>query len=262
MTGIAIDSRVGSRELAPLFRDYGIQPRLREMEFGDMAFEGNGPAGRCMVGIERKTINDLTACIEDRRLSGHQLPGMAEAYDYCYLIVEGLWRPSADGGLQIGEAKFSQDQRFGGYWYRPRQRLLYRAVDNYLATLELQAGIIYRRTLTPVETVAVVVDLWRWWQEKEWGEHSSHVAVYAPARIGRGRLQLARREASLCERWAMQLDGVDKRAREVAEHFGSAAVMAQASESEWREIKGIGKGIAQRAVKDINAQVPGFVGGH
>jgi len=263
MSPVWLDSRVGSKELAPLFLPYGIQARLTELEFGDIAFEGNGPMGRCAVCIERKRIEELVAAIESRRLSGHQLPGMADQYDYVYLIVEGLWRPADNGLLQVGIGGFDGCSGvFGGRWLPARGGLLYRAVDNYLSTLELKAGVIFRRTLSPVETVAVVVDLWRWWQEKEWDQHVSHIAVYAPAGIGRGRPQLARRDVSLAEKWAMQLPGVDAKAREVAEHFGSAVVMAQASEGEWREIKGIGPVTAKKVVREINAEIPGFTSGH
>ena len=263
MTGIYLDSRVGSRELAPLFRPYGIQPKLRELEFGDIAFEGNGPAGRCAICIERKVIADLVACIEDRRLSGHQLPGMAEQYDYVYLVVEGLWRPGPEGGLQMGKAQFNGERTLGGYWFSSRQRLLYRAVNNYLTTLELRAGVVYRRTLSPEETVAMTVDLWRWWQEKAWDEHSSHLAVYAPARTaeGRGRLQLMRREVPLAERWALQMEGVgQKLAGEVARHFGSAQALANATEKDWQQIDGVGKVTARKAVRDIHAKVQGSIG--
>jgi len=254
MKGIVVDRRMGSKELAPLFLPYGIQAEVKELEFGDVVFEGYGPAGRCLIAVERKRIEELAASIETRRLSGHQLPGMAEQYDYCYLIVEGIWRPGPDGGLQIGSGNFSLEQSFGGRWFRSRNGLTYRAVDNYLSTLELRAGVVYRRSLDAEETVAMVVDLWRWWQEKTWEEHSSHLAVYAPAEQ-RGRLRLERRAIPLAEKWAMQLPGVDTRARLVANHFGSARAMACATEQQWMEIDGIGKVTAKKAVRAIHAEI-------
>jgi ERCC4-type nuclease len=252
---IALDFRTGSKELAPFFLPYGIQPKLQKLDYGDIAFEGNGPRGRCAIVIERKQINDLVQSIESRRLSGHQLPGMAEDYDYCYLIVEGLWKPGPSGELMIGQGNIDGDASFGGRWVSTYGKLRHRAVDNYLATLEMQAGVIYRRTLSIIETVAVVVDLYRWWTEKTWEQHSSHLAVYAPAiaRPGRTRLNLARRNVSLAEKWAMQLDGVDTKAQLVAEYFGSAIKLAVGNEVEWAEIKGIGKPSAKRIVREINA---------
>lgn len=260
---IALDHRTGSGELAPLFAQYGIKPDVRRLEFGDMAFEGNGPNGRCAITVERKRIEDLVQSITSKRLSGHQLPGMADQYDYCYLLVEGIWRPGPSGELQIAHGSVEAD-RFGGRWLPSHGRGIgYRNVDNYLSTLELHAGVIYRRTLGPHETVAMVVDLYRWW-DKAWAEHSSHIAVYAPAvpTVGRGRIELARRAVPLAEAWAMQLQGVQDKAQAVAQHFGSARAMANATAADWIEVKGVGKVIARRAVEAINEQIPGAAGGH
>lgn len=256
---IALDYRTGSKELEPLFRDYGIQVEVKKLEFGDLAFEGNGPQGRCAVVFERKVVSDLIASIQSRRLSGHQMPGMADAYDYCYLIVEGAYRPGPSGEMQVGQGSFQGDVTFGGRWTGGfgRRPLLYRAIDNYLATLELQAGVIFRRTLSPVETVAVVVDLYHWWNDKLWNEHSSHLGVYAPAvvKAGKSRLNLARRKVSLAEKWAMQLDGIDTKGQLVAEYFGSARAMANADPLEWAGINGIGKQTARQVVEAIRASV-------
>ena len=59
----------------------------------------------------------------------------------------------------------------------------------------------------------------------------------------------------MCERWAMQLPGIQTKAERVAEHFGSAIAMAVASEEEWVAIKGIGKPTARVIVREINAAV-------
>lgn len=255
---ISLDYRTGSKELEPLFKDFGIQVQLKKLEFGDLAFEGNGPNGRCAVVIERKTVTDLIASIQSKRLSGHQMPGMADTYDYCYLIVEGMWRPGPQGEMQIGYGTFDGPSSFGGRWGGVHGRTLpYRAADNYLATLELHAGAIYRRTLNPTETVAVVVDLYRWWNDKLWAEHSSHLGVYAPAEPKRGkgrRLNLFRRDISLAEKWAMQLDRIDSRAQVVAEYFGSAFALATATETQW-VMKGIGKPTAKQIVEAIRADI-------
>jgi ERCC4-type nuclease len=252
---ISLDYRTGSKELAPLFVQYGIQVQVKALEFGDLAWEGNGPKGRCSIVVERKRIEDLIQSMESHRLSGHQLPGMAEAYDYCYLLVEGIWRPGPQGEMQIGHGSFEAD-RFGGRWMPCRSRLQHRSIDNYLATLELHAGVIYRRTLSPQETVAVIVDLYRWWNEKQWAAHSSHLGVYAPASPStKGRFSLVRRKVSVAEKMIMQLPELDAKARRVAEHFGTAKVMANATEAEWVAIKGVGKVTARKAVEALNARV-------
>ncbi len=255
--GIALDYRTGSKELAPLFLGYGIQADLKKLEFGDLAFEGNGPKGRCAIVLERKRIEDLIQSMTSKRLTGHQLPGMAEMYDYCYLLVEGIWRPGPNGEMQIGHGGLEGDHNFGGRWLPCRSSLPYRAVDNYLATLELHAGVIYRRTMSPQETVATVVDLYRWWNEKQWEDHSSHLGVYAPGEVQQGgrRLNLAHREASWLEKMAMQLPGLDTKAQVVAEHFRSPRVMANANLDDWVAIKGIGKPTAKRLVGIMNAEI-------
>lgn len=255
---ISIDYRTGSKELAPLFTAHDIPVELRTLAFGDLSWEGNGPTGKCSVVVERKTIGDLVQSMQSKRLSGHQLPGMADAYDYCYLIVEGVWRPGGDGELQVGQGNFGHTG-WGGRWSGGfGRRLPYMAIDNYLSTLELQAGVIVRRALDMRETVFVIADLYRWWTGKFWAEHSSHLGVYAPAvaKQGRTRLNLVTREVPVAEKWAMQLTGIETKARAVAEHFGSARALANATPAQWMEIKGIGKGIASQAVREINAQIP------
>ena len=249
-----VDDRTGSKELVPHLRSFGIDAQIRRLDFGDFAWEGNGPAGLCRVAVERKTIGDLIQSMQSRRLSGHQLPGMADEYDYAYLIVEGIWRPSDEGVLEVGHGSFSRDN-FGGRWassYGKRQ-LLYRSIDNYLATLELHTGLIYRRTLSAQETVHVIADLYLWWRAKLWEDHSSHLTVYAPAeaRGKKGRLNLVRREVSLAEAWAMQLPGIDKKAQEVAQRFPTGHILANALEEDWMSIPGIGKTLAKRAFKSI-----------
>ncbi len=255
--GIALDYRTGSKELAPLFLGYGIQPKISKLEAGDAVFEGNGPKGKCAIVIERKTVDEMLDIMRTKRLVGLQLPGMSDLHDYGYLIVEGVWRPGPNGEMQIGKGTMDSEVSFGGRWLPAHSKLLYRAVDNHLATLELHAGIIYRRTMSPEETVAMIVDLYHWWNDKLWDEHSSHLGVYAPAEVkpGKGRLNLAHREASWLEKMAMQLPGLDAKAQVVAEHFKSPRVMANANLDDWVAIKGIGKPTAKRLVGIMNAEI-------
>lgn len=240
---IRLDSRVGSVELERLFRPYGIRVEVTTLAFGDIDFYGNGPHGLASIVIERKVIQDLVNSMQSRRLSGHQLPGMLENHDYCYLIVEGIWRPGEDGALETYN---------GSGWTRGYGKAIpYRAVDNYLSTLELQAGVIYRRTSGPHETVATVVDLYHYWSDKEWHEHRAHSQVYAPSDHtpdGRRRLSLAPRQVSIVEKVAMQLPGIDSIARGVAGHFLTVEDMVAADEKEWMTIPKIGEVRAQAIV--------------
>ncbi len=222
-----LDDRRGSGELLPLFAPYGLRVLKTRLEFGDADWVGSGPRGECAVVAERKRVEDLVDSIQSKRLSGHQLPGMAAAYDYGYLIVEGIWKPGADGELLV--------QRGGG-WVSYGTAV--RAVNNYLMGLSLRAGMICWRTASPAETVSFLVDQYRMW-EKPWREHRCHEAVYAPSEEAGGsrRLVLRPRAVSWVERFAGILPGVDRKARYVAGAFSSIQKAANASEAAWAEIQ-------------------------
>ncbi len=242
---IRLDDRRGSGKLERHFTSYGIRVVKMRLEFGDFDFLGNGPRGVCAVVIERKTIGDLINSMKDRRLSGHQLPGIGEGYDYAYLIVEGTWRPGPDGAVEVPSGKGWRSEG-----------VHYRAVDNYLDGLMLRAGVGVWRTYNELETVAAVVDRYRGWNDKKWHDHHAHDQVYAPATPSDGRrVLLRRREVSLCEKWAMQLKGVDRKARAVAEYFRSGQAMANADEVAWQSIKGIGEKVAERSVWEIRKRL-------
>jgi ERCC4-type nuclease len=242
---IRLDDRRGSGELERHFLPYGIKVVKTRLDFGDFDFLGNGPRGVCAIVVERKTISDLLDSMKSRRLSGHQLPGIGEGYDYAYLIVEGVWRLGVDGSVEVPSGKSWRSEG-----------VHYRAVDNYLDSLMLRAGVNVWRTYGELETVAAVVDRYRGWNDKKWHDHHAHDQVYAPATPTDGRrVLLRRREVSLCEMWAMQLPGVDRKARTAAECFRSAQVMANAEESAWLEIEGIGKKIAARSVWEIRKRL-------
>lgn len=220
---LSIDDRIGSGELLEMFKTYGIKVQKTRLEFGDMCWTGNGPCGECVVAVERKKILDLVQSMQSRRLSGHQLPGMANAYDYAYLLVEGFWGPDDDGRLLVNKQP---------------QSLSYRALDAYLTTLEVKAGLIYRRTISAAETVACVVDLYRWWTEKTWDEHTAHEAVYAPADGNNGRKMLFKpREVSGSEKVLMQLPGVDAGAQQLAKRFKVPNDIGLVAREDWPEIK-------------------------
>ena len=239
---IRIDHRIGSAELERYFTPYGIKVKKTKLDFGDFDFLGNGPKGKCAVVFERKRIEDLVDSMVSNRLSGHQLPGMAEQYDYAYLIIEGIWRPGLDGSLEVNNS---------GSWYRRPTHT--RAITNYVMGLALRAGLIPWRTGNQQETVSFIVDQYRMWNEKKWNEHTSHNLVYAPADpIAGMRISLVPRKIRLVERMAMQLPGVDRKARKVGEHFKSAVKMTSADEEEWTGIDGIGKKGAARIVAALN----------
>lgn len=239
---IRLDDRVGSVELAPLFQPYGIVPIICRLEFGDLDFNGNGPLGECVICVERKRINDLVSSIQSKRLSGHQLPGMSRHYDYAYLIVEGIWRPASNDQLEI--------QSHGRWSAAHSGQVTYRQIDNYLSTIEIIAGMVFRRTATPDETVAVIVDLMRWWA-KPWDSHHSHDVKYQPADGPEGR-RLRIVAPSQVELVARTLPGMDRRARRVAKAFKTVKEMVMADEKTWGAIDGVGKVGARRIMMALH----------
>jgi ERCC4-type nuclease len=225
---IRVDDRVGSIELLPKLRECGVPVAKERLPFGDFAWTGHGPRGLCAVAVERKKIHDLLDSITSRRLSGHQLPGMAGEYDYVYLLVEGLWRPGPSGELEIRDGTWTSEHSNG---------LSYRAINGYLSTLEVRAGVIYRRVPWYTESVEVLVDLYRWWQEP-WESHHSHEATYAPAEGGLGRrFTLLPRAVSVMEKLVMQFPGLDEKARWVAERFPTLGALVSASEEDLAAVR-------------------------
>jgi ERCC4-type nuclease len=227
---IRIDSRVGSKELEPLFLAYGIRAEKTTLDYGDFDFEGNGPNSRVAICFERKQLSwrsvDLAESMFTDRLNGHQLPGMADRYDYAYLIIEGVWRHGAQGELEIPD-------RWGNWKAR---QVPARAIVNFTMALAIQAGVIPWRSMSPIGTVAFIVDQYRWWQ-KRWHEHGSTEVVYAPAdpRLGMG-IHLNPRKASFREKVIMQTPGLDEKARWAAKYFKSAREAANASAEEWANV--------------------------
>lgn|SRR5689334_283199 len=247
---VLIDERVGSRELLSGLRGLGIDADLAGRLDADFQFTGLGPTGMVLIGIERKAIQDLLNSMRDRRLAGQQLSRMTACYDVCYLVVEGVWRRQrGTGAVEI----------MNGAWRSSRGGHKYAEVDRFLCSLEQLAGLRLRRTGDEEETCAVLADLYSWWQ-KEYEEHRSLEAIYAPppdTRVQRGHRATAfRREPTLKEKWAAQLPGVDARAIEIAAQFSSAREMADADVERWMEVGcRVGRKTAENIVGAINAQV-------
>lgn len=241
---LRLDDRIGSVELAPLFQSYGIKPVICRLEFGDLDFIGSGPHGECAICVERKRISDLVSSIQSKRLSGHQLPGMARQYDYAYLIIEGLWRPASNDQLEVFWA---------GRWSAAHAgQVTYRQIDNYLSTMEVISGVICRRTASDYETVAVLVDLMRWWS-KPWDSHHSHDIKYQPADGPDGR-KLRVIAPSQVELVARTLPGLDRKAKRVSKRFATVIEMVAATEAQWCEIDGVGKVGARRVMEALNGE--------
>lgn len=251
---ILVDYRTGSGELAQPLRDVGCPVDVCTLDYGDFAFQGNGPNGKSAVGIERKTVNDMLTSVQNLRWAGHQLIGMCEYYDWAWLIIEGMYRPEpVSGRLQVAGA-LPDGQYLKGKWFNcgfSEKQWYYRDLDGLITTLETQAAMRVRRTNSPEETVKVIQSLYNWWVSNEWNEHKSHLALDT----------VIQRDARLMTRpttqrlMVAQLPSIGyEKSEAVVKHFGNTPRkvlegMLKADSKEWQKIKGIGKTLAGRLVE-------------
>lgn len=242
---ILVDSRTGSRELLDSLRKLGVDAEIAGKLDADFQFTGNGPDGDVLVGVERKALeSDLLKCVRDRRLAGSQIAPMQLAYDVRYIVVEGVWRRQRGTGML---------EVLNGKWREPRGRFHYAEVDRFLCSLEELGDLRVWRTADEEETCAAIADRYLWWQ-KEWDEHRTDRAVYAPPpdRPKKGsRARLFHADPSLLQCWLAQLPRVDERAWDLAKYFESAGDMAAAGVVEWTKIPGIGRKTAEGIVGAI-----------
>lgn len=234
---ILIDDRAGSGPLAAHIK--GSQ--LCRLEYGDASFGGNGPDGPVLIGIEVKTVSDILSCIHDGRFAGHQLPGMQDAYDYIWLIINGEYRAENPSGLlQIhGGGRKRWTSRIG-----PR-RYMYRDFDSWLISIETRGHMRVRQASNNWGVARIIKDLYRWWNLKQYDEHRAHISPH----VLRGPLA----KASLVQKMASQLPGVGMaRSIDVAKRFKNVAEMVAASSEDWVEIPGIGKGISEKVVREMH----------
>jgi hypothetical protein len=158
----------------------------------------------------------------------------------------------------------------------------YRQLTSFLTMLAAMPvfynrHLIIERTGTEAETAALWVGHWHTFQ-KRWADHSTykqlwktgpqtkghgsgwaddhdHNEEFAILRRPGGRVTLGVENPTTAWRFAADLPGVgDKRARQVAEFFGTAAAMAMGTEEEWQAALGIEKGTktAKAVVRAIN----------
>lgn len=243
---ILVDRRIGSEEVLPLIqkRDRAIPVELSDLPFGDFCFEGQGPNGHSMVGIERKRVKDMMNSIRSGRFSGHQLPGMLQFYQFQYLIIEGIFRPNPLNGML--------EEWHGRGGWNPvclgSIQFMYREIDQFLNTIERKTPVRVHRVSTPAETAFQVVDLYKWWTDKSWEAHRAHQAFQEDNHVEIFKPSMVRQVAAL-------LPGIDwVISKAVDEHFhGSMTAMLQATPDEWQGIKGIGPTKARSAVEALHS---------
>lgn len=244
---ILVDNQSGSRDLFPFIQKVTadcLSTRL-DPPFADIAWYGNGPDGcQVKVGIEYKTIDDVMACIGDGRHVA-QVAGMVENYDRRYLLIEGRLRTDRNNGnLQKLRGDRWQDIVKGGRIFTARD------LEHWKTTIEEQAQFRVHETYDKWESARWVVNKWSWWTAKGYDEHSSlkmfHVPPPPAALFAKPNLmRLIAKD--------LPKIGWDKSIA-VCAKFKTIREMINAGESTWREIDGIGEGIAKLIVDAVKKE--------
>ena len=241
---ILIDGRVGSKELFPYIMKLKIPCEITRLEYGDACFSGNGPRGPVTIGIERKTLHDMLACIDDARYSAHQLPGMNMLYTRSFLCLEGAWRPG-DGGNYDGQLM----QGFSGGWgpLKPKggRGVRYAKLYRYLISIAL-SGVIITFSRDICHTAYNIVEIYQYFQ-KQWREHTSLRELQKLA------IPVMDGKPSVVRQWATAFEGIGIEKGEDAERlFKTPIKLATADEMEWLKIPYVGPDTARRIVREIN----------
>ncbi len=239
---IFLDHRTGSVELLPYLRQLHVPVDITTLEFGDAAFEGKGPGGHVLIGLERKTLHDFLQCIDDSRYAGHQRPGMAAFYNHSYLIIEGKWTvgtPPYYAGVLLEQKK----EGWVPLRYRT-QRVMYAKLRRYLFSVGL-GGVQILYTQDKFHTAQDIVEAYHYWQ-KPWEGHTSLRETH------KLNLPTLQRRPSLTRLWASAIDGIGVQKGEDAERlFRSPLELAMADEAAWLKVPHVGVKTAQRVVRQI-----------
>lgn len=239
---VTVDDRKGSGEVAPILRGLGVPVKVERVDSADFVFEGHGRKGSCQVGVERKRVRELLGDLDQGRFEGEQLPKMLQTYDeHCWLVVEGVWRPNPQSGVL-------EEGTHGGW----REVLLgsrgfaFCQLDNYLTSLQARVHLRVKYTGTVEETAHVVKGLWQWYR-KPWDQHRTGLVIYEPPSPTALWIK-----PSLVRKVANQLEGIGwEKSGAVGAKFATVLDMVVAGEKEWQTIPGIGKGLAQKAVRQL-----------
>lgn len=247
---ILVDSRSGrvdpggrepQKEMLANIHRTGVKAELSTLEYGDACFEGNGPNGKMLIGVERKTIGDMLNCIDDARYSAHQRPGMMQMYQKSVLMIEGVWRPDVQTGYLMELV-----QTLNWRVFRQRTRMVtYNKLFRYLLTVQFSGvTVIWSRDIE--QTAYNITEIYRWFQ-KPWDQHTSLLEMQ------RINIPSINGKPSLVRRWAAELDGIGvKNSMEADKLFKTPYELASADETDWLKIPGIGVKTARRVVESIH----------
>lgn len=227
-----------AQEIIDTLRLLGAPAKLQALAYGDIAFKGNNRSGEAVdVGIELKTVGGFLTDMTTGRFVGHQVPGMQEAYQYRYLILEGVVRPSArDGLLEVHR---------GGRWCPASPRIMYTALVKFLDDISVRGGFRVWRSWGSLETKHQIAGIYGEWQ-KPWHKRKGL------EHFDESRDTVMLDQPSLVRLWARDCPGIGwTRSAAVDKAFGDPLELAEASPRQWAQIPGIGKVTARKVWRAI-----------
>jgi ERCC4-type nuclease len=182
---------------------------------------------------------------------------MKKAYRFVFLVVEGEWKPHDSTGvlMQLFENKGHTFE-----WGELRPRTMYHKLRRFLFSVSL-GGVVVLYTRNIAHTAFDITELYHWFQ-KPWRDHHSleqlHLGSFWQT-DGRTDQLMAipslAKKPSLTREWAARLPGIGVKKSEDAERlFSSPRALANADESDFMRIPGVGVGTAQKIVKEIGGR--------
>lgn len=256
---ILVDPAVGSFELQTYIRQQGIACDKQHLDAADACFEGNGPAGQVLIGVERKKMREVLDCIDSGRLAGFQLPKMRRMYAFRFVIVEGVWRPSPKGLLL--QEHIRED---GHVWWSDQVqngRVMYHKLRRYLFSLTM-AGAHVLCTRDIAHTAFDICELYHWFQ-KRWRDHTSMEGLYSgyawDTQVKHSEdlvmIPTIDKRPSLTRMWAAGLDGIGvKKSADAERVFRTPIALATADETEWATVPGVSLKMATKIVQQIQGR--------
>ncbi len=228
------------------------------LKFGDCRFWGvsEDAAGAeipISVIVERKKAGDLAACILNGRYLYQAQSAKEAGADVLVLIAElGRIRANPDDGMidipvwGIDPTTLKRKQE----WKQLQPCLSYSRLDQFLTEVDWLAGVIVKRSYDVTETASIIKALFGNFQTPPSKHGSLHNIYKAPV----DHVLLVR--PGLVRRVAAEIDGIGwQRSSEVSKRFSTVRQMVEASVSDWKEVPGIGKITAEKAVSSLNGGV-------
>lgn len=237
-----IDDRIGAKELSSEVKSPHIVKRL---DYADVMFLGNGPTGPVSIGIERKRFRDLMNSMQTGRLSGHQLIGLKNSYDYVFLLIEGAFKIGKDGYLRRPKGKAWVVERLGD------RSLPSSYMYNYLLELSIFAQVIVIFQFN-IQCSALWIDGVYSWFQRSWESHHAHAQFEVDTGKEPSTFDNIQRKPKLLVRMIKEIEGVGwVKAKALGRKYSDVVTMAFAEAEELTEVKGIGKELARRIGKAL-----------